>query len=161
MVFPCFTVFGFPLVVKLWRTCDVIIVGTKPDQVSVALTSACAVVESGEESLRKLLISMAAGVSCSALEEFVPASTRIVRVMPNLACTIGYGCTMIALGRGAATEDEEFVLQMFATLGETFLLPEKNMVCSIVHLFFLFSSRGSSLLGFLRLEFDTLSVWQP
>ena len=63
---------------------NVLILATKPDQVSAALAEI-----SGAFTKNHLLISIAAGVTLAKLESALPAGARVIRVMPNTPALVG------------------------------------------------------------------------
>ncbi|MFN8392195.1 MAG: pyrroline-5-carboxylate reductase [Bdellovibrionota bacterium] len=66
-----------------------------------------------------LVVSVAAGVTVSELRSAAGKKPHIVRVMPNLACSIGVGTSAIC---GADPSDVALVEQMFQTVGGTVVL---------------------------------------
>ena len=73
---------------------------------------------------RRLLVSVAAGVSLEDLQAAAGAETAIVRVMPNTPCLVGRGASAYARGAKATDEDASRVGQIFSALGESHLVPE-------------------------------------
>src|SRR5271169_2405220 len=72
---------------------NVLILATKPDQVPAALAEI-----SGAFTKNHLLISIAAGVTISKLENLLPTGSRVVRVMPNTPALVGEAASAFALG---------------------------------------------------------------
>jgi pyrroline-5-carboxylate reductase len=91
---------------------NVLILATKPDQVSAALAD-----------IRKLftenhlLISIAAGVTLAKLEAAMPAGARVIRVMPNTPALVGAGASAFALGKSATTADGELAKKLLSAVG--------------------------------------------
>lgn len=79
---------------KMLESCDVVVLAVKPQQ----LTQACQDLNLKD----KLLVSVAAGVSIASIKKLTSAS-RVVRVMPNLPATVGFG----ASGLYACVGDED------------------------------------------------------
>lgn len=63
-----------------------------------------------------VVYSIMAGVTTNTLADAV-GHDRVVRVMPNLPCSIGYGAAGIALGNGASDEDAELARKLFSAIG--------------------------------------------
>lgn len=74
----------------------------------------------------KLVISIAAGITISQLEQALPES-RIIRVMPNLPISCQMGASAIATGTSATAEDVQLVSQLFDALGVTGVLSESQL----------------------------------
>lgn len=100
---------------------DVILLCTKPQDILSALE------EFGEDVGGKLLISVAAGVTLSALEGGTPESVRVVRAMPNTPSLVGKGATAYCLGARCVKEDEDIVEALLGAVGITSKVPEKLM----------------------------------
>jgi pyrroline-5-carboxylate reductase len=70
--------------VKGAKAADLILLGSKPNMCREILTQ-----EGMKEALEgKLLISICSGVTIAQLREWCPASTHIVRAMPNVPCKV-------------------------------------------------------------------------
>jgi pyrroline-5-carboxylate reductase len=104
------------------RTADVILLGVKPQQMTELVRSLAPALTPA-----KLLISFAASVKTSMLEEAAGMAIPVVRAMPNTPAKLGAGVT--ALCRGAHATDAQLALaeQIFATVGRTVTVDEKHM----------------------------------
>jgi len=71
-----------------------------------------------------LVISIAAGVSAEQIETQLPRETRVVRVMPNIACRVGGMAAGFALGRHATQEDARRTRQVLEVMGVAELVGE-------------------------------------
>ncbi|CAH8458314.1 unnamed protein product [Heterobilharzia americana] len=60
----------------------------------------------------KLLISIAAGITLDQMQQVLPKSTRIIRIMPNTPCLVGVG-TAVYAHTSSVTEQE---VQLITTL---------------------------------------------
>lgn len=102
---------------------DVVILAVKPYQVGAVLaeTAACFRVE------RHLLISIAAGVSTTAVEECLGSPVRVVRVMPNMPCLVRSGVSAYCLGRYATPADGEIAAAIFGAVGRVVAVEESLM----------------------------------
>ncbi|MFU8767527.1 MAG: pyrroline-5-carboxylate reductase [Candidatus Methanoperedens sp.] len=100
---------------------DIIIIAVKPNIVPVVL-------EEIKESLKnRLIISIAAGVSIDTYENALPAGTKVVRVMPNIAATVKEAVSSICLGTAVSREDTDVAVDVFNAIGRTVILPEHLM----------------------------------
>jgi pyrroline-5-carboxylate reductase len=69
------------------------------------------------EQLRgNVVYSIMAGVTIKTIEGAVEHA-RVVRIMPNLPCSIGYGAAGIALGNGVSVEDATLARKLFSAIG--------------------------------------------
>ncbi len=73
-----------------------------------------------------LLVSIAAGVPLSRLEELAPGH-RVIRVMPNTPALIHKGAAAYALGSRAMESDADIVQEIFSAVGLAVRVDEKHM----------------------------------
>ncbi len=97
---------------------DVLILAIKP-QVFAEVLPAIADVRKANG----LIISVAAGVSCGALEEAFPGA-RVVRCMPNTPALLGAGASAVAKGTYASDEDIRVAKAIFDLVGITEVVKE-------------------------------------
>lgn len=75
----------------------------------------------------KLFVSIAAGVSLSALQGGLGDSARIVRVMPNSPCLVRAGASAFTCGTRASKTDAELVSALLSTVGIAVPVPESYL----------------------------------
>jgi len=71
-----------------------------------------------------LVISVASGITCDAIEASLPDNARVVRAMPNTPAQIGLGATAIAAGRHASEGDLKLASMIFDAVGLTVTVDE-------------------------------------
>ncbi len=98
---------------------DAILLCVKPQDMLAVLT------ELGENSKGKLFISIAAGVTISAIEGALAPGARVVRVMPNTPALIGQGASAYALGSNATSDDAALASSLLKAVGTVTEVPEK------------------------------------
>jgi pyrroline-5-carboxylate reductase len=76
--------------------------------------------------LKKLLISIAAGISTDYIEERV-GEVPVIRAMPNLPAKIGMGMICLCKGRYALETDLSYSRELFDFLGKTLVFDESMM----------------------------------
>ena len=106
---------------KVFSSADVIVIAVKPNQIKEILTT-----NIEANSTKKLLISIAAGIKIPTLENYVPDS-RIVRVMPNVCCTVLESASSYTLGSKATKEDAQKVKEILEAIGIAFEVPEEKI----------------------------------
>ena len=101
---------------------DIVLLGVKPQQLSSVVKSISPALSPG-----KLLISFAASVKTSTIEEAAGSNISVIRAMPNTPAMVSAGIT--ALCRGNYVSDDQLALaeRIFATVGRTVLVDEKHM----------------------------------
>ena len=75
----------------------------------------------------KLLISIAASVRTTVIEQAAGMEIGVVRAMPNTPSMLGAGITALNRGRFAAQEQLDLATFLFASVGSTVLVEEKQM----------------------------------
>jgi pyrroline-5-carboxylate reductase len=107
------------------QAANVLILATKPDQVTAALGEIAPAF-----SQNHLLISIAAGVPLRKLEGALPPGARVIRVMPNTPALVGAGAAGFALGQNATAADGELAQQLLSAVGVA--LPVKEALLDAV-----------------------------
>jgi pyrroline-5-carboxylate reductase len=103
--------------------CDVLLLCTKPHVVREALGDAVKMA-AGQP---RLVISIAAGVPLSALEEAAAENFRIIRAMPNTPALVGRGAAGFCLGSRATVEDSKMAQMLLSSVGIAIEVPERLM----------------------------------
>ena len=106
---------------ELAKGADTVIIAVKPKDVASVLN------EVKEYASGKLIISVAAGIGTGLIEEQLGGIVKVIRTMPNIACTVREAATVYCLGKYATHEDEQIVKRLFEAMGMVFKLPESLM----------------------------------
>ena len=101
---------------------DIVLLGLKPQTVADVLKEIKPGI--GKDTL---VISVAASVPTSYLEQHLGDKAPVVRAMPNTPSAVGCGMTGICRGAHARPEHLEMVRAMFDAVGRTVVVDEKNM----------------------------------
>jgi pyrroline-5-carboxylate reductase len=107
---------------KAAETADILLLGVKPQQMQDVVTGIAPALRPG-----KLLISFAASVKTSAIEEAAGCQISVIRAMPNTPAMLGAGITAICRGKFVTDQQLELAEQIFATVGRTVIVDEKHM----------------------------------
>jgi pyrroline-5-carboxylate reductase len=100
---------------------DVIILAVKPKDLEAILkTEVCC-----GASKEKLLISIAAGITTKYIERIVGKDVPVIRVMPNMAATIGESITSISAGSAVTPEHMKLAKEIFLMIGDVVEVDEK------------------------------------
>ncbi len=103
------------------READLVILAVKPQVMEPVLR------EMAHEAPSGLIISVAAGVALSTIEEILGGQCRIIRVMPNTPALVGEGASAISPGKNTDDEDLELARAIFDSLGLTVVVDERLM----------------------------------
>ena len=98
--------------------CRAALIAVKPHDVPAACALAAA---AGAERL----LSIAAGVTISALEEAAGPNTRVVRSMPNTPALVGAGASAISPGTTADDDDLQWAREILSAVGTVDVVPER------------------------------------
>lgn len=101
---------------------DIVLLGVKPQVVGEVLKEIAS--ELNEETL---IVSVAASVPTSYIEQYVGDRVPVVRAMPNTCSRVGSGMTGICGGKHAKPEHLHTARAMFDAVGRTVVVDEKNM----------------------------------
>jgi pyrroline-5-carboxylate reductase len=107
---------------ELVRRCRTVILAMKPQDMAPVLSELRPLVQKDY-----LIISIAAGIPVSYIEDQLPHGVRVVRVMPNTPCLLQMGCSALSAGRYATRDDMEKGMRIFKAVGEVVEVEEKVM----------------------------------
>lgn len=101
---------------------DVILLGVKPfqmpgllEEIKPALTK------------KKLLVSFAASVKTSAIEQAAGIDIPVIRTMPNTPSMLGAGIAALCRGKFVSEAQLELAARIFEAVGRTVIVDEKHM----------------------------------
>ncbi len=106
---------------KLVKGSDIVFIATKPNNVADVLENI-----KSELTSEKLVVSIAAGVSTSKIQEII-GDIRVVRIMPNTPALVNLGMFGICKGAKATDNDVEIVENILKSLGKTIRVEESQM----------------------------------
>ncbi len=101
------------------ETCDVIILAIKPQDMEKVLKQVRTAVDE-----RKIIVSIAAGITTKYIEKCLGPGARVVRSMPNMPAMIGQGVSALCKGKYAKNKDVELTSTILKGLGDTIVVPE-------------------------------------
>ena len=102
------------------KNCDLIVFAVKPNIIPLVINKL-------EGYCEKIYLSIAAGITISALENLLGDDKKIVRTMPNTPAQVGCGMTVITPNKNMSDTDVEEVKNILSAVGDTALMPEKFM----------------------------------
>lgn len=104
------------------ENCKFIFLGVKPQVISETIKEIAPIVRKRKD--RVIIVSMAAGVSISAVESAFGFSIPVIRIMPNTPAAVGKGVILYSCdGEITVKETEEFE-ELFKLAGITDKIPE-------------------------------------
>lgn len=97
---------------------EVLFLAVKPQQLADVLAELAPGV-----SHQHLVISIAAGKKIAFVESLLPQA-RVIRVMPNLPCTVAEGMSVFCMGAAANSSDKQTASKLLSSFGKVLELPE-------------------------------------
>jgi pyrroline-5-carboxylate reductase len=107
---------------KAVQGADIVLLAVKPQVVGEVLKEIAS-----ELSEKTLVISVAASVPTSYIEQHTGGKVPVIRVMPNTPSTVGCGMSGICRGSHANLDHLDVAKTMFDAVGRTVVVDEKNM----------------------------------
>jgi pyrroline-5-carboxylate reductase len=108
--------------VEAVKQADLILIGVKPFQVPDLMAQIKPVLTAD-----KTIVSFAASVKTSFIEENSGHDIAVIRAMPNTPAALGAGATALCKGRFVTPRQMELAQRIFETVGRTVLVDEKHM----------------------------------
>lgn len=93
---------------------DIVVLAVKPQQMSEALSSF-----RHEMSAQKVIITIAAGITTTRIEQEMEGEPRVVRVMPNTPAQVCEGAAALCKGRYATDDDLVIAEAVLGAVGVT------------------------------------------
>lgn len=101
---------------------DVVLLAVKPQGLAPVVTELAE--DLGPE---QTVISIAAGITTTALEALLPDGVPVVRVMPNTPALVDEGMSLIAGGTNASQAAVDAARELLSAVGEVVELPEEQV----------------------------------
>ncbi|UJR29169.1 hypothetical protein I4U23_010383 [Adineta vaga] len=92
---------------------DLLILAVKPKDVENVLKN----IRESLNSQKHLLVSIAAGIRTTSIEQILKPKSRVIRVMPNVACLVNASCSVYSPGQSSTTDDRSLVNKIFSSIG--------------------------------------------
>lgn len=101
---------------------DILLLAVKPAKVIDTLQEISGAVKDGV-----LVISVAAGITTSAMEQAIGSKASVIRAMPNTPSIVGHGVTGIAKGESANDAQLATAKGLFETVGQVLIVDEDKI----------------------------------
>lgn len=100
---------------------DILLLCVKPGDVASVLSRVAA---GNNDPQNLLVLSIAAGVTLTAMEEAAQGKTRIIRAMPNTPALVGEGAAAFSRGSLATSDDAAFAEKLLGAIGIVYEVKE-------------------------------------
>ncbi len=111
-----------PTTGKLAERSDILVLAAKPKDMPALVDSIA-----GHVQKDGLVVTLAAGVRTAFVERILGGEGHVMRMMPNLACSVGEGATAFALGSTATDADALLLEEMMGAIGRATKVEEKHL----------------------------------
>jgi len=107
---------------------DIVFIAIKPHDVTEVLE------QCKDQLKQKLVVSIAAGISIKFIESIIDKQTRIIRVMPNIAVTVGEGMSVIMKNETADATDINIVRELLSSVGDVVEIRNESLFHAVTAL---------------------------
>src|SRR5450432_336265 len=104
------------------RQAATIVIAVKPQDMDVLLAELAPLVTPD-----RLIVTIAAGITTSAIERRLVDGVPVVRVMPNTPALVGEAMSAVAAGAHASSEHLERAEELFRPVGKVVRVPESQL----------------------------------
>ena len=101
-------------------TADTVVLVVKPQDMAIVLGEISQSIKPGA-----LVVSLAAGITTSFIENLLPAGTPVIRVMPNTPALVDQGMAAISAGSLSTEAHLETAETLLRSVGQVVRVPEK------------------------------------
>lgn len=106
---------------------DIVIVAVRPEQVEGVVREVAGLLPAEPGSRRCILLSLAAGIPLSRLDQMAGSVCTVMRIMPNTLVEVGKGLFGLCAGPHVSPEEKDLVFALFNGLGTVIELDEGRM----------------------------------
>lgn len=103
------------------REAEVIILAVKPFLYSQIIEEI-----KSELTIDKLIITIAAGITISNMEEWIGGNAKIIRTMPNTPALVGQAMSAVCPNKNISKDELSYCFKIFESFGECVQLDEKD-----------------------------------
>lgn len=108
---------------EIAREAELVVLGVKPQAMEATLAPIAEILRERENVT---IVTMAAGLSISAIRSYIGKDVPMIRIMPNTPVTLGAGMVLFT-SDGVSNDVENEFLQAFAKAGKFDKLPEDKI----------------------------------
>ncbi len=99
-----------------------VVLAVKPQILREVVEALC-----GTWRQEQLVISIAAGITLTDLEAWLPPGTPVIRTVPNTPCLVGEGATVLSMGSAAVEHHRVLAETIFGAVGIALTMPEQYL----------------------------------
>ena len=107
---------------ELAENCDIIILSVKPHIIPIVLKNL-----SGNVKKDTIILTIAAGISISVIENALGEDKKVVRTMPNTPAQVLLGMTAVTFNKNIENSEKEIIFKLLNSFGKSVEIEEKLM----------------------------------
>ena len=107
---------------ELAKNCDIIILSVKPHIIPIVLKNL-----SGNVKKDTIILTIAAGISISVIENALGEDKKVVRTMPNTPAQVLSGMTAVTFNKNIENSEKEIIFKLLNSFGKSVEIEEKLM----------------------------------
>ena len=107
---------------ELAENCNIIILSVKPHIIPVVLKNL-----SGNVKKDTIILTIAAGISISVIENALGEDKKVVRTMPNTPAQVLSGMTAVTFNKNIENSEKEIIFKLLNSFGKSVEIEEKLM----------------------------------
>ena len=107
---------------ELAKNCDIIILSVKPHIIPIVLKNL-----SGNVKKDTIILTIAAGISISVIENALGEDKKVVRTMPNTPAQVLLGMTAVTFNKNIENSEKEIIFKLLNSFGKSVEIEEKLM----------------------------------
>ena len=107
---------------ELAENCDIIVLSVKPHIIPVVLKNL-----SGNVKKDTIILTIAAGISISVIENALGEDKKVARTMPNTPAQVLSGMTAVTFNKNIENSEKEIILKLLNSFGKSVEIEEKLM----------------------------------
>ncbi|WP_101772552.1 pyrroline-5-carboxylate reductase [Peptostreptococcus faecalis] len=101
---------------------DIIIFAVKPKVIKEVIKDVKEFIDD-----KKIIVSIAAGISIEDIESVVGNDKKIIKVMPNTPAMVGEAMSAVSINKNISEDEKQIVMDIFKSLGKAELVDESLM----------------------------------
>lgn len=108
--------------IELAKKCDIVFLGIKPHIYPQVLKEISPYITKD-----KLIVSIAAGITTDNIGEYFKESRKIIRIMPNVAVSVGEGMIALSSNKNVSRQEKDFIINLLSSIGRVDEIEESMM----------------------------------
>jgi pyrroline-5-carboxylate reductase len=110
-------------------TCDVIVLAVKPQALKIVTLALRDVIHSRQQA--PLIISIAAGINCEHIQQWLEIDIAVVRCMPNTPALVGQGASGLYANKHTSDQQKNIAEQLLSAVGYATWVEEENLIDAV------------------------------